>query len=571
MNRFVRWLLPALLIATPVIAQKYGGTHYVGTPAPSACDSLCGSVLYYLTDAWDFTNTGTPNGHITAILDRKSSMITTTYNSLTDNYIGASGDDEEELWHQFLVDKGETAQEEKIYLHFSETTVLCYEWNGANHTCWGVEFAAGDRVPVYAFSGASDPRPTGTPLRTENCCTASSCGGNENVYPKNYTAVTGVPLQRYVVNFADSVAGDRARVRQLYKEFLCDWIGTKGDIPNDSRYVKGIFFDNCAFNFYGGHEGTPTTGGHIREQTSIGAISWSGNFPNWLNNGPSGGNGRIAFMRALQDTLSTAGSWSPAYPGGNITTVLNVADAWGNSAFNGTEGDLYFAENQLSLSRAQGQNLPNDFYNASVDKAMWWTSGDQRTCCAQGSSYTVPIGINQYGAYGLYKLVHSGDDYWSMQYNTNQCDISTFASNKRWKEKVFGVGVVESTTTVGRRAYLGGSPSGAPFVAKSGTSYNNNSYKVWQRDYPNGFVWVRQVDDYDSTLDSTLTDEVVDLPQQGAGKRWRKVLLNGTLEGMQYIVGEDILMGAGRAQIWIQYPYNPNVPCKTPELCEEIE
>src|SRR5262245_27534712 len=98
------WCLLALTCMSQLhAADSFGYFHYAGPNESCNCDSLIGNrhtstgqctndpVLYWLADRASIVVCGAgspPNGHVPAILDRKSSMLTFSYETITDEQYG---------------------------------------------------------------------------------------------------------------------------------------------------------------------------------------------------------------------------------------------------------------------------------------------------------------------------------------------------------------------------------------------------------------------------------------------------------------------------------------------------
>jgi hypothetical protein len=603
MKRFGLLIVGLVALVSVSQASKFYWVHYGGPNMNCAIDSLVtgewtnassapcsmGSTVKWLADRATAVGLGSGglNAHAARLVELNPSVIAARYETITDQPYG-DGDS----WHEYLEGKGELDEYERSFLHWSEQTDVTVE--PAQGTCFSIRYAAGDKVPMYFIPAF----PTGqTPV--DSAWVACCCSSNRvkrGVYTVNQFATSPT---RFALCFADSVDAnnDRARVRQLHKEWLCSEMQSQGQIGSSGEWFSGVFGDNCSWQWYnwatGGvstsdQAGTQPRGGHVREKTSVSEMRFEGSstFVGWHRGG------RLEMLAALKDTFELGASW---YDGDKAVRLeLNVADSWSypvgsNSIpWSGTEADLYMAELQFNVNAASVDiDAPINWYNAAQAIPLALTTNARR--CSNGVFFPCSGGSNclnygqlVYGAYAFYRAVDSGDDMWGMQYFTSQGELFSganhephecepghtgdlvFASDKRWDQKVWGA-FIDKTNDTNASAYLG-DPTGALVLHKSGTYGSGTAYQIYRRPFERGWVWVRVRDG--SSIDSVTTRVLFDFDENSSGAPLQHIVLaNGTISSN---ASSSVYLPAARALMTI----NQNAPdccSKSWACCEEID
>lgn len=611
MTRLFRWLPLVLILSAVGVAKAIDPTqaqfhyiHYNFSSMPCGNDSMVGGTFgnctHNSTVKWlnNATSIGVGDGvgvHTAKILEQNPGVNMAYYETISDEPYGDGT-----AWHEFLENYPGGSllvpYYEQSFMHWRGKTVVCRERNTPTHACFGVEYDAGDKVEMYAPLTT----PTGSVLYTINSCTANSCSGNENVYDDDDAGTSH--SGRFAMCFSDSVAGDRTKMRQLFKEYLATQAQTRGDIPNSNEWFGGVFLDNASWDWFNwgesvGNAPGGSDGGEVREgpdniMTYQGQSTWG----TWRLEGPTSGAGTLDFYRALRDTFALGANW---YNGGKrIFVDINCANSWYvygspnlNPPWSGNEADAYFAELQLSLNRANDPYYPLYMANAAYLLHIGWTSSANRCSrglsapCAGGSN-CIPYSQLVYGAYALYRATNSGDDEWSMQYHTTQGEYdmagrecpasgdSIAPSDLRWRQKNW-VTAIDWTLDSTKESYLGDA-TGDITLHKNGTYTNNGvttAYRIYRRPFERGWVWVRMRDGldtptYTASFDSVDTKILMNFNENSSGAPDQYIIqLDGHISQGKYA---GIYLPSGRGVMTINSGA-PDCCDKSWPCCEEIE
>lgn len=408
--------------------------------------------------------------------------------------------------------------QEEAYMHFYNDTRI-RNWNGSS---WDTMLIPGTNSLTI--------QPKDSVSRVPNGYISSLfSGGNTFSYPT-----------RLAPNFPS------ARLRQAYKEWVTLIFSSGGDSnwPNRTGYWDGVFFDNYNHTNLKG-AGLVSGGLVVETGTSPANLLTYGTdtFAEW------GWNWMLVFGREVHDTLKTSAQWSIdhkhkqlAYNFGNYhKTILENPDSSGCDLVHYEFGwDPVYCNNS-SVHRLE--NLySRDSLAASRGVTYFW-------CSMPRTSY----------------------DGWSISslrqaiYN-NLCFYLAARSDSTWlfmrpaSGNAYGAFLNPGFDTLAWIPAMGyelGWPAQHYQLTQSGASpdQSGGTYKVWQREYPNGRVYIRARDGFESKWGDASTAVTVNL-----GGSYRKLLADGSLSD----VITQISLRGGEGAIIVPTTSSGGADCPTP-------
>ncbi len=364
---------------------------------------------------------------------------------------------------------------------------------------WNVSVSAGGGS--WAATGAYDYR----------IVPSTSLG--DGIASKDYAATIASATQHVQLDW--SHAG--TRTYKIYrKPHASSW--TSGDWRIATVVGVNTYIDNGTAPIVG--SGGPTRAGEIIE-AAAGVKFLSPEFADWKWN-----SGHGAWIKELKDYIATNPAWLAGRPCKVVANVANhppTGSSWTAryTNFNSTGqavADGVFREFSGAPIRETGIDEPNNMYTtwaaaAAAGMDVWDTGYNNNVSYPSG---TTVVGGSTFTAFevmtgiiGTAWLVRSSSSMVLGYANTWAPDDAAWQFNT---DAIWDLDL--------------GAPSGAPAVLASGTVGGRN-YKVWGREFAQGYVTVRFRNDNNEPCDSTM-DVNVTLP---AGT-WNKVTaLDGTTSG----------------------------------------